>query len=617
MGSFFPLLITAFFALSAAAAELLVIGQRKFIQAEFITAGWQLLWITPLSYLLFMMPLGVILWIGRRVAPQRMTPHVIVFVPTLVSVFSVVWLFYPALHKVAIVLLALGIATQLTRVIAPRHQAFGRRAWRTVPWLAVTPAVLGAGACGSGLLEERRALSALPAVSESRPNVLLIILDTVRSMSLSLYGYERITSPEMERLAAQGVVFGNAVSTSPWTLPGHASILTGRYAHELSAGWTTPLDDQYPTLAEILSNQGYLTAGFVANLQYTSAEKGLGRGFAHYEDFGFAFEELLVGSSLARFILNNPRFRSVVGSFDVIGRKTADKITDAFLNWLPENGDRPFFAFLNYYDAHEPYLAPVPYDTAFGEDQRDKTFIRQVFPGRRAERASKELMTQAERDAEQQAYDAAIVYLDSQLGRLFDELQLRGYLENTIVIVTSDHGELFGEHGLFAHGNSLYLPLLHVPLIISYPGGVPGGQSIEGYVTLRDLAATVLDLADVTAPEIPGNSLAPLWGDGGEPRAGPSVNLSEVHPARGQPAHYPAAQGSMYSLVANGFHYIRAGDGTEELFDITADRGESHNLANDPDRATLITDFRRLMDTAGVMSAAGDSGQLRPINARR
>jgi arylsulfatase A-like enzyme len=149
---------------------------------------------------------------------------------------------------------------------------------------ALAVIAIAGGALGWPRWVESRAIAALPAPPAGAPNVLLIVLDTVRARSLGLYGYERATSPNLDRFAKNGVVFSHAFSASPWTLPSHGAMFTGRLPHELSGGWMTPIDGTYPTLAEALSSVGYLTAGFIANTTYCPAEFGLARGFSHYED---------------------------------------------------------------------------------------------------------------------------------------------------------------------------------------------------------------------------------------------------------------------------------------------------------------------------------------------
>ena len=225
----------------------------------------------------------------------------------------------------------------------------------------------------------------------------------------------------------------------------------------------------------------------------------------------------------------------------------------AFLGWQQEVTDRPFFAFLNFYDAHEPYRAP-------------EAFIQQFF---------------RDRPSNRDRYDAAIAWLDHVVGKILDSLKQRGVLDRTMVIVTSDHGEQFGEHGLPVHGNSLYLPALHVPLLVRYPAVVPRGLRVGTIVSLRDVAATILELAGIAGGhEIPGTSLAEAWRRPGQAVQGDviaelSKGINEEPAARN-------GQGNMVSRLDERFHYIRNGDGREELYDFLADPQELENLVSSP-----------------------------------
>ena len=223
--------------------------------------------------------------------------------------------------------------------------------------MAFASLALCAGAFGWQSWMAPRATGSSTGVAPDSPNVLLIVMDTVRAQNLSLYGYARQTTPRLEQFAKTGARFDRAIATAPWTLPSHASMFTGRVAREMSADFRAPLDDMYPTLAETLGAQGYLTAGFVANTYYCNAENGLSRGFDHYEDYQLSLSEFAISASLSRAILNRDAVRRLINYHDVIGRKTAPDINRAFLSWLERQSERPFFAFLNYLEAHRAVFA--------------------------------------------------------------------------------------------------------------------------------------------------------------------------------------------------------------------------------------------------------------------
>src|SRR5262249_10737502 len=374
-----------------------------------------------------------------------------------------------------------------------------RMARQTTMWIGAFIATLALGLYCWQVIGERRAIKNLPLAAPGAPNVLLITLDTVRAQSLSLYGYARRTSPHLEELASRGVRFERAFSTSSWTLPSHASIFTGRRPHELSVGWFTPLDRTHHTLAEILRSHGYVTAGFVANTEYCGYSTGLSRGFSHYEDNPPSLGQIAQSSILSNLIVNHPLIRRAMNYQDLLGRKTASELNHDLLTWLSANNEHPFFVFINYYDAHEPFLPPPPFDTMFGKS------IARTDPNL----SPKEHWSQSEVQQEQDAYDSSIAYLDERIGALFEELQIRGLLENTLVIITADHGEEFAEHQIMGHGYNLYLTSLHVPLVILYPTHAPANKIVHEPVSLLALPATIVDILKLEKEtRLPGESLA-------------------------------------------------------------------------------------------------------------
>ena len=207
------------------------------------------------------------------------------------------------------------------------------------------------------------------------------MLDTVRRDRLSLYGYRRPTTPNLERLAKNGIRFDRARATAPWTLPSHASFFTGRWPHELDVQWLTPLRTSAPLLAEYMGSRGYATAGFVANTGYCSYDTGLARGFTYYEDYSLKKLAFLRTAVFVKEMSEAYRSRSATPTNQVFcdpvpelvkrwffadARKDASSINRAFLDWLARRPEetRPFFVFLNYMDAHAPYKLPEERNTA-------------------------------------------------------------------------------------------------------------------------------------------------------------------------------------------------------------------------------------------------------------
>jgi arylsulfatase A-like enzyme len=496
-------------------------------------------------------------------------------------------------------ILALGIAVWLVPWFKRRAANPGLVLRRSLPVLIGSVIMLAGSVAVSDWLKQRReAARALP--SADCPNVLLVVLDTVRADRLSLYGYERATTPNLERLARRGIRFDAARATAPWTLPSHASFFTGRWPHELGVEWLTPLRSNYPMLAEYLASQGYATVGIVGNAGYCSYETGLGRGFTYYDDYrlvrlGFLRMAVLVDKLLLKLLRFDLRYhgdppwslRHFLEHWFYSGqRRDAGSINRAFLDWLarrPQTG-RPFFAFLNYIDAHTPYRLPEEARPRFGlqpltEDERQIVYDNWVSLDKLA---LPQFYVAVARDA----YDNCIAYEDEQLGTLVGELERRELLENTWVVILSDHGEGLGEHGLFDHGQSLYSTEIRVPLLVLPPGKPRAERRVSATVSLRDLPATIVDLVGLEggAP-FPGRSLARFW-QGLSPEAVPPGTegaVSELRsPSPNDPnqGRSPARRGPLLSMALGNYVYIRnEADGSEELFNQFDDPRELTNRA--------------------------------------
>ena len=504
--------------------------------------------------------------------------------PFAVTIFALLaWLnlliLAPPIHFWAWILAACGLATVSGRLFQKYRPYFLRLCrWTTAPVLGL----LVLAAAGQSLWQSRSeaaAIGALPEPPAGAPNVLVIVLDAVRADALELYGGDHAVAPHLAALARQGATFDHAWSTAPWTLPSHAGMFTGRLPGELSADWLSPLDNSAPTLAEALANRGWVTGGFVGNTRYCSAETGLARGFVHYEDYPLTPANFVLSTALGRRLLLSP-LPAEVGVVDSPGRKSAGEVSRGLLDWLPRRGSRPYFAFVNYYDAHDPYLAPPGFAQRPPATRDQRLLMRHWWSLLKGELSAEEIQWL------RGCYEDCIRGLDAHVGQLLDELRRRGELDNTIIVVTSDHGEHFGDHGLFLHGNSLYEPLIHVPLVVVWPGKVPAGQRLPAPVSLRGLPNTILELTGAE-PSFPGHSWTTHWTadpSGGRTIA-PEVLVAEIATQAAHPpchGHSPVAHGSMQCLRQGDLKYIRGGDGTQELYDLARDRLELDNLADDP-----------------------------------
>lgn len=592
--------LSLFFGIAAGTAEVAFRLFASFVlNRPFYKEGWNIIWAVPLAHLLLFGILGLLLalvwtrWRGEALF------RVVLVGLVAVGVFAVL-LNYHGLHLIARTLLSVGIAVQLGGFLS-RHPRGFRQFLRAVTLpaiglVAITPFAFRA----KDSVSERRTLAKLDKAKANAPNVLFVVMDVVRAADMSLYGYTRQTTPNLDRFAEQSVVFDNAFSTAPWTLPSHASMFTGHYPHEMSADFERPLDDTYPTLAERLRDNGYVTAGFVANYFYGMPEYGLNRGFIHYESRRMNVGSVMNTSAFGSLLLS--RFNHLTRFYYRPERRRASEFNERLLRWLPRSPTRPFFVFVNYIDAHLPYFPPPPYDLKFARTE----------PPTRYNRIGQH-NTDSELRGLHDVYDGVIAYEDAQLAALLQELRKRGQLSNTVVIVTSDHGEEFAEHGWVSHGNGLYLPALHVPLLVSYPGRIPAGTRVTDQITLRDLPATAVDLAGLRAEvHFPGRSLAIYWDSTQQRVQGPvSPLLSEINPRKAEPSWYANAKGKMHSIISGRYHYILNGDKREELYDIVADPWEKTDLAKRPDAKPVLMDVRAALTSAmrsGAQSVAAGGG---------
>jgi arylsulfatase A-like enzyme len=553
-------------------------------------------WTVPVGLALLMLVPGVMVAAVNRLRPG------------LVSLRAGSWLFatlaiWAALLRMPLygacsLILAAGVSRPVSAAIA-----YGRSPRPVRSALAGSLgvlAVLVALSSGWQAIREHMAMDGLPLPPPGARNVVLIVWDTVRAYNLSLYGYPRKTTPNLTRWAREGVRYDYAMAPAPWTYPSHSSFFTGQWPFRLNSQWKFRLDAPDPTLAEYLSARGYQTAGFAANTRCCNYETGLARGFAHFEDYPLTLRSLLGRTAPGNWILRNFLYR-----FDYYDQKWilyqsrgAPGTNEAFLDWLRRRRpDRPFYAFLNYLDAHDPYVPPPRYAGRFGIQPRAPGGYDFLFEYMQMDktRITKQAVLMA-RDC----YDDCIVFLDEQLDRLLDDLRAKGLLDNTVVIITSDHGEAFGDHGFLGHSHSLFLEEIRVPLVILCPGA-PTGQVVESPVSLRDLPATVVDLLGLSSGSpLPGRSLAAHFGTarGQMPQGITTPAFSEQAGAAAfqpQPRGGRGHEGFQMSLVASGHHYIRNGLEAEMLFNLTLDPFERVNLMDSSDGRQVVGDFRRTL----------------------
>ena len=468
--------------------------------------------------------------------------------------------------QVAVGAVAVAVLWLLLRWPVSRLKRFGqasRAAAAGLSGLGLLAIVSGAGA---GVFAG--APEAPPPPDGAKPNILLISIDSLRADHVHSYGYERETSPSMDALAQEGVLFRYTVAPTSWTLPAHVTMLTSLPPayHKVTADLTR-LDPEAVTLAEVLRAAGYETAAFVSGA-YLRAEYGHRQGFDHFDDYS----ALPLAWNAHRQITSPDLLRLVTKWID---------------DWDRGGRRRPFFIFLHMWDVHYDYDPPSPYDRMFDPDYTG-SITSENFEGNRAINPKMD-----PRDLEHivALYDGEIRYTDEHLGRLFSFLRERGVFDDTVVTVTSDHGDEFFEHGKKGHRRTLYDEVLLVPLIMRYPKRIPAGKVVTDQVRLIDLAPTLLSLAGVDPPdsfglarldpEYAGRDLSAYWREAEPP---PPV------PAYGQLSY------QLGSVRTNDWKLIvrLTGDPRPELYNLREDPGEQNDLS---DRQTALLDefYHRLM----------------------
>jgi arylsulfatase A-like enzyme len=591
------LVLAAWFGLAGGYFDLAVIFLKRdvFHLSLYYEQGRFFRWVVPVSDLLIMLIPGLLVAAITR------------FRPGLLSSRRAVWLFATLalwgpllrlpLYGAATFLLAAGAAHSQSGWVARRMLGGRWFAPLSLAVLAGAVAVTAVISVERHVRTESQALAILPTPPPGAGNVLLIVMDTVRAESLGLYGHDRDTTPHLFRWAKKGVRFDWAMSPAPWTFPSHCSLMTGQWPSTLNAHWQPTLDANYPTLAGFLTSRGYLTAGFAANTYWLSYESGMNRGFVHYEDYPLTLGTILGSTMPGRWLLSNLRSPRDYHGVKWVRAQSRDAagINTSFLNWLSlyRSPSRPFFVFLNYLDAHEPFLPPEGDGIRFGrrpQSRGDFTMLLDYWDWNKLSLSAQDV------ELARDSYENCIAALDREIGSLLDELDRRGVLNDTHVIITSDHGEQFGEHGVFNHGYSVYSQEVHVPLLLISPA-VPPGAACKDPVSLRDLPATVADLVGLRAGSpFPGRSLAEHWkqaaGTNG-PRS--SMALSEVDipqsvpPERGSATNH---RGFTVAVAAEGLHYLLDAQATEELYDLGADPKERSDLMKPPGRDLRLGRFR-------------------------
>lgn len=398
-------------------------------------------------------------------------------------------------------------------------------------------------------------------------NVLLISIDTCRADHLGCYGYPLDTTPNIDAIAGEAAVFENAISPFPYTLPAHCSMLTGTIGpyHKVLDNSDYELADDDVTLAELLKGKGFSTAAFVSSFILDS-RFGLAQGFDVYDD---DFENQI----------------NTTG----ISQRGGDEVTRHGIEWIEDHKDERSFVFLHYYDAHFTYDPPEPFASKFKNVPPPAyvptTFEQALFDG----------------------YAGEIAYVDHCIGQVVGKLKELGLYDSTLIVITSDHGEMLGQHGEGFHGYFIYQPAVRVPLIIKMPYA-SGSRRIAGTVGLVDIVPTVCSLLDIDlSTPVQGRDLSPFLDGGGAGVEGRSLFCQSLEPTK-----YNA--NSLMGVVTDRYKYIHTT--RRELYDLVEDPGELNNLASvQPERlAEMEQQLTRILEQSSrdtVQSGAGMDVQTR------
>ncbi len=426
-------------------------------------------------------------------------------------------------------------------------------------------------------------------VCTNKPNILLIVMDTTRVDHLSCYGYHKKTTPHIDRYAQDAVIYKNAYSTASWTLPSMASILTGTYpgyhgAHRVETSETyfpmNKLNDKNTTLAELLKQAGYNTAGIVG-CEFLTKVFGLHQGFNYFDDKISSY--LFTLSTFAVLQCSNHFFPLIdyLSSKGYYGYRVADQINKSALSWLEENGKKePFFLFLHYFDPHHPY-----WPEELGTAQRNipdkirgkykKGNVNYVDMERgiidSVMRGEKPLLPD-EKDYLLNNYNREISILDKKIGAIFKKLEDMSLYDNTLIIITADHGESFGEHNLMLHGVHLYDDNIHVPLIIKYPLRDKQKGFIDYPVSLVGIVPTILSHLSIEPPDF-------IQGSPFNQRHEQRIIAQNYFDPNFKKQKW--AKRFMYDLISikvGDYKYIKVLNGEDQLFNLKEDQKETDNI---------------------------------------
>ncbi len=486
-------------------------------------------------------------------------------------------------------------------LLVPIHRGYGLSLVLLSLAILISPAILLLG--DFSVTSGGRKESPLPSVSveSDRDNVILITIDTQRADYLGCYDNDIVKTESLDAFAREGVRFDYCIAQSSLTLPSHTSIMTSTYPfyHGIRINGV-PAGSGLLTLAEVLQENGFRTAAFVSAfvLDYSF---GLDQGFESYDgNFGrlqFYF--------LSRILERSPSYK-LLNAFGLLQQdmlqRRADATTGNVLKWIEDHQTENFFVWIHYFDPHGPWDPPAPYDT-FYEDQIDREVEGEAKIITPHETKS---IPWVEVERMKALYMGEISYMDSYFQQIRAELARLNLLENTLVVITADHGESFAENNYLGHGGSVNDPSIHIPLIFSRPGRIPAGVVVEGLCESIDIMPTILDYLGLEAlPEIHGRSLLPFLE--GETMISDRSGYSEAMGSGDE-------KKSIWSLVRHDWKFVyNPWDDEGELFSMEGNNREEENLAIAyPERAAgMKAELLSIVETLSSPDSLR-TGEVRP-----
>jgi len=461
-------------------------------------------------------------------------------------------------------------------------------------------------------------------ISLDKTNIILIIMDTQRADNLSCYGYSKKTTPNIDRIASEGAIFLNNIIPGVWTLPSHSSLFTGRYVSGHGADANCEyLIVEFPTMAEILRENDYHTVGF-SNNGWVSRRTGVARGF---EEYYMVSRNIASKKVVEWFYVEEESFSGEEAD------RGSLKTVIAAKSWLKKKWDhnRPFFMFINFIEPHGPYWPPEPFRSRFLPSDIDESELKSL-PKLRSVMECVDIrvgalkLSKREWELEKALYDGCTATVDDRIGMLYNFLKEEGLIDETVFIITSDHGDVQGEHDPHVeHHLCVYEELVKVPLIVRYPEIVPKNVRIKWLSQTVDILPTLLDIAGIKDQRywktLHGYSLLPTLL---ENRLVRDFALIEYHTSIQQLYHmwrrhpeYDIRRLSYWikALRTLKYKYIWYSNGRDELYDLENDPGETKNIAEEnPD---ILKNLKKKLEQILLSIDQVDYGDIQRIEHRR